>query len=514
MDYDLIVVGTGGGLPLAYAASEAGWRVAVVDRGLIGGTCLNYGCIPTKMLTTAADRVREAEGAARINVTIPHAAVDWPGLAARVNQRLSGESDMRQELLDEPNLDFYPASARFSAPRELTVEFDGRQSTLTAPRIVLATGAKSRILQYPGLRPDDWVDASRFFGDLPEALWNRVAIVGGGVIAAEFAHILNAFGCEVHILQRNVRLLPRHDTELAGVVSAALAGAGVHLSPRTTVSRVDHNPDGSLELNLIRENWPSRLTVDKIFFATGFEAWRDLDTGRGGIETDRAGWIKVNEFLETSCAGVYALGDCTGTPQLRHKANYEAEILMHNFGLTGEAPAPADARYPVDNPRWARYDHMPQVVYTWPELASVGLDPMAAQVRAVPVQIGRLSYAAVAKGWALGYTDEEEAGFARLLTDLSGERLLGFQAVGPNASLLLQTYVLSLNSVPAVLSEHIRHPEIGSERVQALRRSGLVRELPAASIRSIDETMVAHPSLSEVAAWATDELRPPQWQDN
>ena len=512
MNYDLIIVGTGAGLPLAYAASEAGWNVAVVDRGLIGGTCLNFGCIPTKMLTTAADYVREARSAGRINVTIPEAEVDWPGLAARVNERLAGESDMRQELYDEPNLDFYAASARFSGVRELTLDLEDGPKTITASHIVLANGAKSRILPYAGLLPDDWVDAGRFFGDLPETIWDRVAIIGGGVIAAEFAHILNAFGSQVHILQRNVRLLPHHDTELADVASDSLAEAGVDIRTRTTVSRVDHNPDGSLELNLMQENWPARLTVDKIFFATGFEAWRDFAPERSGIETDLAGWIKVNEFLETSCDGVYALGDCTGLPQLRHKANYEAEILMHNFGLTGDPPASPAAVYPVDNPRWARYDHMPQVVYTWPEVATVGIDPMSAQVREIPVQVGRLSYASVAKGWALGFTDEEEAGFARLVTDASGEQLLGFQAVGAHASLLLQTYVLSLNSVPAILSEHIRHPEIGSERVQELRRSGLVRELAPATVRSIDETMVAHPSLSEVAAWATDELKTPDWQ--
>ena len=482
--YDMIVIGTGAANIVLEAAQQKGLRCAQIERGKFGGTCLTRGCIPTKVLVTAADRLYEMREADALGLHAEAVSFDWQKVSARVWQKIDESKDLRQFYLDEPHTDVYEGTAHFIDDHTLEVHYpDGSVSApLSADKIYIATGGKTKIPAMQGIENIDYYTSENFFGDkYPARPFRDIIIVGGGAIGCEFAHIFRAFGARVQLVQHNVRLLPKSDEDCSTACRKNLEADGITLyfNKETPVVRsengriiltIEDRATGALD----------EIDADDLFICPGIVPATDgLGLENTSIATDSRGWIRTNEFLETSVDGIYALGDINGRQQFRHKANYEADILAYNHYRSS---GPTDKR-------WARYDLVPAVTFTHPEVADVGLTEAQARQRGHRVRIGLNPYAATAKGYALGYeAGSESHAFAKLVIDDETNDILGIHAVGPFASTLIQPFLNLMNSGEVILQP--LNEDIASEETQRLRAIHLRRVLDPHRTRDHGATSV------------------------
>lgn len=493
--YDMIVIGTGAANIVLEAAQQKGLRCAQIERGKFGGTCLTRGCIPTKVLVTAADRLYEMREADALGLHAENISFDWQKVSARVWQKIDESKGLRQFYLDEPHTDVYEGTAHFTDDHTVEVHYpDGSVSApLTAEKIYIATGGKTKLPDMTGLETVDYYTSETFFGEkYPDAPFRDIIVIGGGAIGCEFAHIFRAFGARVQLVQHNVRLLPKSDDDCSAACQRNLEADGVTLyfNKETPAVRNEH---GRIVLTMEDRATGTLedISADDLFICPGIVPATDgLGLENTHIATDSRGWIRTNEFLETSVPGVYALGDINGRQQFRHKANYEADILAYNHYKSQSAT----------DKRWARYDLVPAVTFTHPEVADVGLTEAQARERGHRVRVGMNPYCATAKGYALGYNPGSEArAFAKLIIDDETDDFLGMHAVGPFASTLIQPFLNLMNSGETTLVP--LNEDIASEETRHLRAIQLRRTLDPHKHRTVRETMVPHPSLSEVGIW-------------
>lgn len=494
--YDWIVVGSGAANTVTETLVRQGQRVALVERGKFGGTCLTRGCIPTKVMVAAADAVEAARRCARIGVEGCTPRIDWATVSRRVWNRINQCNDLRRHYEEMDGVDVYAGDGRFCGPRELCVTgSDGTRHVIRAPKLLLAVGGRSRIpneTEAPGLADVAYWTSEDFFGECyPYTLPERLIILGGGAIGTEFAHALAAAGVEVTLVHRSAHILSREEPEIAAAVQRGLEAAGVVvLTDQATVAVTE--TDGIKHLQIEDKQTGERRTIEAeaLLVAAGIVPNTDtLGLEMAGVETDERGYILTNEFLETSAAGIYALGDVNGEAPLRHRANYEADILAHNL-------THADPR----DWRWARYDVVPVAVFTAPEVARVGLTEAAARKSGMDLHIAYHRYADTAKGFALGISEDSvDNGMIKLIADRKTDRLLGVSIVGPQATVLLQPFVNLMNVGTVTLCA--KHAHIASPEAARLRREGAVRELRPDSVIAVGETMTPHPGLAEVAMW-------------
>lgn len=504
--YDVIVIGSGSGNLIADAAIDAGKRVALIERRYFGGTCLNFGCIPTKVLATLADRLVEQQEAAALGITAQKPEVDWLQVKNRLFEKIKECQDIEAEYREDPLTTVYRQSARFVRPKVIGLlsESGEVEAEITAPIIVVAAGGRSRVLQIDGLYPEEQLTAEQFFGEaFPEKPYEHLTIVGGGPIGCEFAHIFSALGTRVTLIQRNVRLLPKEDPEISEALRKALEARGVDIRLETVPERASHDEAGQLWLHVkphaqaadtakteargagvtsaeaTEGQRTEAFCTDAVLMALGIVPNTDhLDAQAGGLKLDDRGYVITDEGWQTAVEGVYAIGDINGGPAFRHRANQDAEgLIEHLFEGLAEASAPGEQK------RQRRDDLVPAVTFTFPQVAHFGMtEPQAADwVKASGHHLlkGIHPYAATAKGYALGYTDETaDQAFVKLLADGHTGQLLGVHAIGPEAAMMILPYQYLMTT--AALSGH-----------------------PVDRIEWADQVCIAHPSLAEVTGWAT-----------
>jgi len=339
----------------------------------------------------------------------------------------------------------------------------GVSEEITAKVIVLAVGGRTKIPNIEGLEEVGYLTSENLFGkDYPKSVFHRLIIIGGGPIGTEFAHVFSAAGSKVTIIQHNVRLLPKEDVQVSEKLLENIRefGIGVELN-QDTISVRREGEDKVLLIRDIATGEEKEIRADEILVAPGIVSNADLlHLERTKVTVDRRGYIETNEFLETNAEGIYALGDCNGKAPFRHKANYEADILSHNLYLRTEE----------NDWRFAEYDLVPAVTYTYPQVGHVGMTKEQA----------------------------EAAGFKVIVEKKSG-KILGAHVIGEQASILFQPFLNLMNAGKHLL--RAIHPEIGSEQTKVLRAKKYVRNLEPNVISTINETMVPHPALSEVAMW-------------
>ncbi len=492
--YDLIVIGSGAGNIVLDAAIAKGLKTAQIEKGKFGGTCLTRGCIPTKVMVTVADAVRQIEELPSIGVKVAPATIDWDLMSKRVWQKIDDSKDILTYYSRHETNDVYQGVATFLSDHVLQVaNNDGTTSDeLTAPIIVIATGAHTKINKIEGLEEAGYMSSETLFGDkYPTKPFKKLLVLGGGPIGTEFAHVFASAGTEVHLVQHNVRLLPKEDEEISAQIATDLKRQGIHLylNQEPLQVRVENG-----EKVLVIENRATgekqELRGEEILMASGIlPATEELQLENTSIQT-KSGWVMTNEFLETSVDGVYALGDVNGEAPFRHKANYEADILAHNL-FTAEKP---------EEYRWARYDVVPAVTYTYPQVGHVGLTEAEARKKGYNVKTGKNYYSSTAKGFAMGFNPgDENDGFVKIVVDGDTNKILGIHVIGPEASILIQPFVNLMNCGETAL-EAI-NKEIASERTKALRAQGLTRAMDPHSVITVGETMSAHPSLAELVMW-------------
>jgi mycothione reductase len=451
--YDLAVIGTGSGNSIVDHRFQD-WRVAIIEDNIFGGTCLNVGCIPTKMFVYPADLAR---GAARttpeLGVHTSYDGADWPAIRDRIFARIdpiaAGGKDYREGL---PNVDVYTQHATFVDDHTLTLPSKGGGTgvQITADQIVIAAGSRVDVADLPGLHEVDFhtSDTVMRLDELPR----RMAIVGGGYVAAEFAHVFSALGTAVTQIQRGPLLLREHDDDIARQFTE-IAGHQWDVRLDTTVTGLERR--GSATALTLSDG--STLETDVLLIATG----RLRNGDRLGLANttiaSQGGKVTVDEFQRTSAAGVWALGDVSSDYELKHVANHEARTVQHNL-LHPDSLVASDHRF------------VPSAVFTSPQIASVGLTERDAREQGIDHVAVSHDYADVAYGWAM----ESPPGrsFVKLIGDPAGERLLGAHIIGPQASLLLQPLVqaMSLGTSPTEMSrgQYWIHPSLAEVVENAL----------------------------------------------
>lgn len=450
--YDLIVIGTGAGLNVAANAAASGMQTAIVEHGPLGGTCLNNGCIPTKVLLHPADVIRAMDDAAAIGVHGGAPRVDFPFIMQRMRSFVDeGREEIEHSLAHSDNPKVYRGTGEFIGDYTLRV---GRDK-ISAPKIVIASGARTLVPPVEGLRDAGYLDNISVL-DLkqpPESL----VIMGGGYIACEFGHFFSAMGSRVTILGRNPRLLKEEEPEISDIVKRRFSKyAEIH----TNFEVVKVAKAGGKKIVTARDRADGEtydFATDEILLAVGRRSNADLlKPEKTGVQTDNDGWITVNEYLETSKPNIWALGDAIGKHMFRHTANYESHILWHAIS-TGH-------RHPVD------FHAVPHAVFGYPQVGGVGMTEAQAIASGRKILVGKAPYTAMTKGYAMG----EDDSLVKVIVEQETGKILGCHIVGSEAAILVQQIVYIMNagdqSYGPLADSQVIHPALSEAVVAAFAR--------------------------------------------
>ncbi|WP_236793968.1 mycothione reductase [Amycolatopsis sp. GM8] len=423
--YDLVIVGTGSGNSIL-DPRFADWKTAIVEKGVFGGTCLNVGCIPTKMFVYTADVAATPSASSRLGVDEELLDVRWRDIRDRIFGRIdpiaAGGREYRQNHADNANVTVYAGEGRFTGHKELTVQLGDRTETVTADRFVLAAGGRPVVPDIEGLDEVGYhtSDTVMRLDKLP----SRLVIVGSGFIAAEFAHVFASFGVEVTVIARSGALLRNEDEDISARFTE-LAGNRFDVRLNRKTRRVRRTESG-IELEL---DGGETVEADELLIATGRRPNSDLlDVAATGVTTVDGGRVVVDDYQQTSVDGVYALGDLSSPYELKHVANHEARVVQHNL-LHPDERIKADHRF------------VPHAVFSSPQIASVGLTEAQARERGVKYVTSKQDYAGIAYGWAM----EDTTGFAKLLADPETGQLLGAHIIGAQASTVIQPIIQAMS---------------------------------------------------------------------
>jgi len=457
-EFGLIVIGTGAGMNTVDSALARGLEVALVEEGPLGGTCLNRGCIPSKVLIHAADAIREAEEAAKIGVHLKLDKVDYKLLKKRMwDIVLDGRHDMERGVANASNVKLYSTVGSFVSDYTMQVGSE----TIHAPRIVIASGARAQIPPVPGIESVKYHTYRTVFDieEQPES----VAILGGGYIGCEFAHFFSAIGTKVTLIGRNPVLLPHEEPETSLLVKKRLSRY-VEVHTGTDTRKVEGR-DGRIAVSVKDPGETDERVIEAqhLLVAVGVRSNSDwVKPEKTGVKTDDKGWIMTDQYLQTSKPNIYALGDALGRNMYRHTANYQASIVANN--LFSEQKRSVDLHA------------VPHAVFTNPQVGQVGMTEEEAKA-------GRKVMVGVSRYWdsAMGYAIGDEETFVKVMVEYPSRQILGATAVGPMASVLIQQVVNMMNSENGTYAPLVR-------------------------------SQVIHPALSEVLAGAFGSLRPANFQ--
>ena len=451
-NYDAIVIGSGCGALISDEAASRGFKTALIDKGpLIGGTCLNWGCIPSKMLIHVADRIAEIEEAKKLGVDARVEDIDFRSIMGRMRKsRQESQVHIRQGLSESQNLDFYEGECRFVSDYTLDVNGDRLKGQI----VLIASGSRPVAPPIKGLQEIDYLtnESVLELADRPDSL----IIIGGGYIAVEFGHFFAAMGTGVTILEMADRLVLSEEPEISDVLNQELSKRMV-VRTNAQANEVKAVQNGVSVATVDRRSGQKReSTAQQLMMAVGRRSNADLlEVSNTGIELDNRGFIEVNEYMETSKKNIYAVGDANGQQMFTHMANREAAIVVQNLFY--------GSRLKVD------YTAVPHAVYSHPQIASVGLREEEAR-KNHEILVGRTKYFDVAKGEAM----LEEVGYAKVIVEKETDKILGFHIVGPYA------------------------PELIQEVANAMASGGQIGE--------INQGIHIHPALSELIPTTVDSL--------
>lgn len=418
-DFDLVIVGSGSGNALVTPELDS-WRIAIVEQGMFGGTCLNRGCIPTKMLVHAADRVADAHSWGRLGLRGVAPVADWATIRDRVFGRVDPISAGGREYrrAGSPNVTLFEAHAEFVGPRTLALSTG---ETLTGRHVVLATGARPDVpdVVAAGGVPYETSDTVMRLDELPE----RLVVLGSGFVAVEFAHVFSSFGVDVTIAGRSP-LLRRFDHDIRARFQELARDRWRVLTEVTPVAVSGRAGDVAVRLSD-----GSTVTADCLLVATGRVPNGDrLNLPAGGVSAWPDGRIVVDDYQRTSAPGVWAMGDASSEGQLKHLANHEERVVAHNLAHP-DRMVPADRRF------------VPSAVFTRPQIAAVGLTEEQAMLSGRQYVTALLPYGSTAYGWAM----EDTSSVCKLVADRSSRTLIGAHLMGDQASTLIQPLIQAMS---------------------------------------------------------------------
>jgi pyruvate/2-oxoglutarate dehydrogenase complex dihydrolipoamide dehydrogenase (E3) component len=415
-NYDAVILGSGqGGNPLAQKLADQGERVALIESDHLGGTCINTGCTPTKAMVASAQVAHYARNAARWGVLAGNIGVDLPAILRRKNEIVGSFRSGWQKKFDaNDHLKLYRARARFIGSRQIQAGDD----VIEANRIFIDTGTKPSIPRIDGIEDVPYLTNVSLLDleDLPAHL----LILGGGYVGLEFGQMFRRFGSEVTVIQSAEHILPNEDTDITDELKRALEAEGIKFLVPAHANRI-LGGFGSIEISVETPNGSQSVKGTHLLIATGrTPQTKDLDLEKAGVDTNPKGFINVNERLETTAPGIWAIGDVTGGPAFTHISYNDFQIIYGNV-YKGKHLTTA-----------ARI--VPYAVYTDPALGRVGLTEKAARAQGRKLKIGKKPVSSVARA----IERAETAGIMKLIVDADDDRVLGASILSAEGGELVQ----------------------------------------------------------------------------
>ncbi|MFB6213169.1 MAG: dihydrolipoyl dehydrogenase [Candidatus Nanohaloarchaea archaeon] len=454
-EFDVIVIGAGSGLDVASAYASRGQDVAVVEPGPLGGTCLNRGCIPSKMLIHRADIVETVEDADRFGIDAEVEDIEFEKIVEKVNETVAEDArSIKRGIRDSEHHTLFESEARFVDEKVVEVDTDsGDAVKITAETIMVAAGSRPMVPPVDGMEDVDYLTSREALElqELPEEL----VVVGGGYIAAELAHFFDRMGSDITIIEMGDTLIGNEDREIAEKFTGLAQDIwDVNLGLRA--SRVEET-GGKIRVVAEDEDGNSHsFAGDELLVAAGRVPNSDrLDVEEAGIETDDRGFIETDEYLETSVEGVYALGDIAGNWMFKHSAKLEAEYAFRNSLSGNEKPLENEA--------------MPHAIFSSPQVAGVGSTEQELEESGQDYVKATYDYSDTGMGLAL----KEEDGFVKVLASEDGE-ILGCHIIGPQASSIIHEVLVAMNAGTGHVEDiqdtvHI-HPALNEVVQRAFKR--------------------------------------------
>ncbi|MEE4546138.1 mercuric reductase [Streptomyces sp. V4-01] len=442
--YDAIVVGTSqGGRFLPVELARAGGRVALVERGPLGGVCVNRGCTPTKTMVASARLAHQARRGEEYGVGTGPVSVDLAAVRERKRSMVAGARQNYAGRLDQDGLELIKGEARFTAPKTLDVALTGGgRRQLTAPVVVVDAGTRPRPLEIDGAEDVPVLDSTSVMelGELPEHL----IVLGGGFIAVEFGQMFRRFGSEVTLVQRAPRLMTAEDEDVTDEATAILRDEGITVLTSATPVRVEQAGGGPLRLAVSLPDGERRLEGSHLLAAVGrVPNTEALTPEEAGIGLDDRGFIEVDEHLETGVPGVYAMGDITGGPAFTHSSYDDYRVLR--------------ARLVEHRRASTRGRLVPHAVFMDPQLGRVGLTEREARAQGRDIRVARLPMSAVVRALETG----ETRGFMKVVVDRDSGRILGCAVPGSEGGeimTMIQVAMLGGLTHTAMADAILTHP--------------------------------------------------------
>jgi mycothione reductase len=420
--FDIITIGSGGGAKITSPAASKGLKVAVIEKDSLGGTCLNRGCIPSKMLIHPADIAHHIKEAKRFDIhNNPQFSVDFAKLITRISATVDGDSaKIEKSYTTHPNITFYRGTARFLENKVIEVN----DEPITADKIFIAVGCRPLVPHIPGLEGTPYMTSSEALRTttLPKSM----IIVGGGYIACEIGHAYGALGCKTTFLVRS-SLIRGEDCEVSAEFTKVFSGYhDIRFGAMPTKVNYSNN---EFNVTYLKDGVEETIKAEALLIAAGITPNTDtLDLLNTDIEVKAGNFIKVDPYLQTNVDGVWAMGDCVGNYFFRHSVNFEGEYLFdYIFGGKEKTPI--------------QYPPVPHAVFTNPQVAGVGKTEEQLKGEGVDYVVGLNTYKASAMGMAL----LSESGFCKILIDRKTRRILGGHIVGEEASNMIHMIIAFMN---------------------------------------------------------------------
>lgn len=449
--YDLVVIGSGpGGYVAAIRASQLGLRTAVVEKETPGGVCLNWGCIPSKAIITAAELYEDVKRSEHFGIKVTGLSVDYAQVIARSRDIAARLAKGVEYLLRKNNIALLRGTACLGKDDKVQIEMSqGGLENVQGDRILLATGSRERTL--PGLEIDGERVVTSYEALTDTEIPESIVIVGGGAIGVEFAYVYNTFGSRVTVVEMEGQLLPGVDKEVSQELERSFKSKGIEILTNAKFQSLKKFP-GRVELVLESESGTQQRIANKVFVAVGRTPVTDeIGLEEAGVVLER-GYIKVDEKMQTSRESVYAIGDVTGPPLLAHAATDEG-IAAVEF-MTGNREKPLDAT------------RIPACIYCQPQVAVFGATEEQARMSGTEVKVGRYPFKALGKALASGH----EEGMVKLVVDKDYGEVLGCHIIGKGATDLIAEIGLArtLEATTSELMETVHaHPTLSEAIMEA-----------------------------------------------
>ncbi|MHB9134628.1 MAG: dihydrolipoyl dehydrogenase [Armatimonadota bacterium] len=439
--FDVAILGGGpGGYVAAIKAAQHGLKTALIEKSFLGGTCLNVGCIPTKALLASADTLRQVKQARDFGVNVEGVTFDFAKMMSRKERVVKQLRSGVEALMKKNAITIYNGSGTLTGPHSIGIAGE-QEVEISADHVILASGSVPSRPPIPGMDHPKVVtsDEILFWEEMPESL----AIIGGGAIGLEFGYFFNALGTKVTVIEAMEHILPLEDGQIAGELHNSLKRQGITLAVEAMVKEIGEQEGKrtvSYQLRGKEDQGVQTVSADVVLVATG--RW-PFTEGCGyeaqGIQIERRA-VKVDEYLHTGVANIYAIGDLIGGALLAHKASTEGGVAVDN--ITGHRRA-------MD------YRAIPTAVYTNPGVAGVGMNEAAAQAAGIGVSIGTFPFRIIGKAIAMG----EREGMVKVLVNKETGVVIGVQAIGPEVTDMIAEATMAVqHQLTAEQFAHTIHP--------------------------------------------------------